>query len=206
MKLTSTHYTYRFFTTATVLFKRAIAVVGILLIFASNLVFGAVIVTPATGAANLCVGGGFVPLGDIIIAEGLKDDFRSASNQTLVLVHPTNFEFSTGSGTVIAVTGSDGLVINWTSYSSTTRKITINYSVTNQGGSFDQIIIKDAYIRAVGVPNSGQLLRDASSTANITGDNNGDGVNHATFSSSYYPSGLSLISSDADNKICASGS
>ncbi|QHT71730.1 PKD domain-containing protein [Rhodocytophaga rosea] len=173
-----------------------------LLLFASNLVYSNVVITPATGAANLCIGGGYVPFGDITIAEGLKDDFRVGFNQTLVFAFPANFEFNPTSGTITAVTGSDGLVINWVSYSLATRRITINYNVSNQGGSFDKLILKDAYVRAVGVPGSGQLVRDPSSTANIIGDNNGDGVNHASFSSSYYPTALNLISSDADNNIC----
>nr|MDQ3395815.1 hypothetical protein [Bacteroidota bacterium] len=58
-------------------------------------------VTPASGGTNLCLGGGYIVLGDIRVAEGSFSDFSSStSDVTYIISAPNNFEFKAGQGTV----------------------------------------------------------------------------------------------------------
>jgi hypothetical protein len=65
---------------------------------------GASITSPTLG--NICIGGDYKNLGNIVITENISSDFSVGNSQLLVLNAPTNFEFQPSTGTV-NVSGGD---------------------------------------------------------------------------------------------------
>src|SRR5215472_4904346 len=126
-----------------------------------------VTITSPTGGVNVSAdyavnstnGPAFLPLGNIVITEGLSDDFAAGDNQTLILSVPPGWQFQAGVGTVsftgsrditsasIAVTTSDATI-------TLTVKGTNNLDVLTIGGLQVQILdganLSDAdYIRCL---------------------------------------------------------
>src|SRR5262245_44587072 len=72
-----------------------------------------VTITSPTGGNNLSAdkalnstnGAAFTALGNIVITEGLANDFAAGANQTLILTIPSGWQFKPGTGTV-TFTGS----------------------------------------------------------------------------------------------------
>ncbi|CAN5452814.1 hypothetical protein BH23BAC1_BH23BAC1_17410 [soil metagenome] len=120
-------------------------------------VFAVTEVSPATGGTNLCIGGGYVTLGDIKVQEGTFSDFSSSGSLiTYIISVPANFEFEPGKGTVTVI----GNKISGISMVVTTTTITINYSQTSTNGNpQDGFNISGIRVRAINTPSSGQILR-----------------------------------------------
>src|SRR6185503_19543895 len=92
-----------------------------------------VIITEPTGGNNVLAdkalnstnGAAYTALGNIVIAEGLANDFAVGNNQTLILTVATGWEFKAGVGTV-SFTGSRNMTAATISVTADTATITFS--------------------------------------------------------------------------------
>lgn len=135
-------------------------------------------------AVTTCIGGDFVDMDPIVIAESSTSSFSVGTTQQLVLRVPTNYEMETGAGTVI-VTGTE---ITNASLVIATNTITVQYDITGVG-NINSIIISGLKIKA-NTLGAGSITYDASSTALQQG--NTTGMVHATLTSDPLPANPTL--------------
>jgi len=152
-----------------------------------------IVVTPAPGGSNICVGGDYVSIGDIVISETGVDDFGPNSADTYILTLPANFEFNTSTGTASSNVGD----ISAISETRATNTFTITFSHPASGASVDAITVSGLEVRAITTSSSGDIL-ESGGTSPVAGN----GQIHASLSSVDPPT-VTLISSDADDEICA---
>ena len=145
-------------------------------------------VTPATGGGALCVGNGFVTLGDITITEGVIADFIDGTDLTYIISTPSvNFEFNTAATVALTHSAGDGTVTNIEAPVITTSTITFEYDMaTTATGALDVFTISGVEISAVTTNDSGNLLRTGG-TAVQTGNEVVDTQNHSTLISDLIP-------------------
>jgi thiamine pyrophosphokinase len=150
--------------------------------------FGQVTVTPATTVSNLCVGGGFQSLTDIVITEGVTTDFGDGANQTYVISTPVNFRFNLGATVTFTHTSGGGVVSNIQPAVITNTTITFEYDMASTStGPVDVFNLSGIEVRAVTAPSSGNILRSGG-TATQTGNSVGDAQNHGSSVSGNAPS------------------
>ncbi|MGN6648051.1 MAG: hypothetical protein ACTHJT_16125, partial [Cytophaga sp.] len=136
------------------IFVKKCLVVILLLLFDFITAKSQVIVTSA-GNVNMCVGGSFVSIPDIKIAEKNKTDFAISANvQTYELNAPLNFEFNAGVGNVIISASTD---ISFADLNVTPNKITLNY-LLNTTTQKDSFILRGIQVHAINTTSSGDLL------------------------------------------------
>jgi hypothetical protein len=120
----------------------------------------------APSLTNICRdNASFKTLGDIVIDERSVDNFLTGAGQLLILNMPTNFELNAGVGTVSASGGSD-LSIN--SFFISNTKIFIIYSITGTS-NINEITISGLQVKANTTATTGNITRDAASTAQMDG-------------------------------------
>ncbi|GAB4129946.1 MAG: hypothetical protein Fur0027_15350 [Raineya sp.] len=115
---------------------------------------------------NLCRGSNvYLPLGNIVINEGSRDNFEAGASQLLILNAPTDYEFQTGTGSV-AATGD----VSINSFFIGATKIFIIYTSAPTYNTIDNITISGLQVKAnASAAASGTVLRDVASSANIVG-------------------------------------
>lgn len=131
---------------------------------------------------DICVGAGYFALGDIVIDESANNDFGIANGQNLILTLSANYEFQPGVGSVSTNSPSN---VNNIGISVFTDRIELNYDVSATS--------RDDFIRISGLmvnsdmATTGSLQRLATvslgGNADINGDQDGSGRDHATFTS-----------------------
>ncbi|MFC5536490.1 beta strand repeat-containing protein, partial [Rhodocytophaga aerolata] len=196
------HFFYKF----RFLWKATVGVVFLLNAIIHS-AFADTIVIPATGGNNLCVGSGYVLLGDITVKEQVHDDFNEQTFKNFKLVVPSaNFEFLPGTGSVQLISGSGSILSLLNPIVVTSSSITINFDLVGVKNVFDGFIISGIQVRAVGTAASGQILVQNPAQTNDTDlrkNRAGDAVNHGWLISVSPTSSVTTItSSDPDNKIC----
>lgn len=123
----------------------------------------------------------YTNLGNIVIDEGLTSDFAVATNATLILTAPANFQFNAGVGSI----SQNGGAVNLSALSIVVTASTITITYTSGGTNRDDILtISGIQIRATAA-SSGNILRKASNpgTGSISGIVN-DVSNFGSLSSS----------------------
>ena len=147
-------------------------------IFISLHLKSAVTVTVATGgtgisadlAANACGTPAYTTLGNIVISEAVKTDFPgNATDATIVLDAPTNWQFNPGVGTP-SFSGPD---LTAASVSVTATKITITWSTDGGANNLtDQITISGIQVQAIDgsiQPASGNITCSSMTGTNVVG-------------------------------------
>lgn len=154
---------------------------------------------------ELCVGGSFQSLGNIVIRENSSNDFRntSGSNRTLTFTLPSGLEFNTGATTTISLSSPTNMGPPnppSVSYPANNQiRLTINVSNTNH---IDFVTIGGVQVRALSAISGGNRLVRTGGNADVFGFNFVDARfddNYLAEFSTVSPS-LSLGVSDTD--IC----
>jgi len=169
------------------------------LISAKFLIFNVSLTVP--NLTNICVGGGYQNLGNIVITEANDDDFTATTNGNFLRLQITgNFEFEPSVGSVsVASGGGDDLSNASISVSTTQVIIFYDADASNQN---DIMTISGLRVRAITAAGTGSVRMTGG--AAITGITMNT-TDLATFSS-VAPPNVNLVDSDADNIICASES
>lgn len=147
-KITPTKFLYKLHA-----FSKAALVLALLICTLYGHSYADSIVIPATGGTNLCVGGGYVTLGNISVQEvdvkDFKEELLDLVGKNFTLVSPsTNFEFEPGIGTVQLIAGSGSVLNAATPIQVTNNSITINFSKVGDDGKMDGFFISGIRIRA----------------------------------------------------------
>jgi hypothetical protein len=142
-------------------------------------------VTAGSGGTNIsadkaanATSPGFTTLGDIVVSEGVNNDFPVQSNTTLIVTAPSGWLFNPGVGSTQTTKSGPGTnELNDNSITVTSSTITVNITVTGTG-QINTLSIKGIQVRATdgaNVPGSGNILRTVGNpgTATITGVING---------------------------------
>ncbi|MDX1903102.1 MAG: Ig-like domain-containing protein [Thermonemataceae bacterium] len=122
------------------------------------------IAVTAPSLTDICRGGGYKVLGDIIINEVSIDNFKTGSGQLLILDMPANFELKPSVGTV-SVTNADISIAN---YFINPTQIFIIYNVSGTA-NINQIQISGLEVKALSSATTGSMVRNAGSTAQMDG-------------------------------------
>src|SRR5438105_3694122 len=152
------------------------------LFVSSSLASASVTVTAASGGANVSAdkpqngaAPGYTTLGDIVITEGVNNDFAVQTSKTLILTAPAGWRFNAGVGAAVGgkISGSGGPEISVNSITVTASNLTANFSV-NGTAQVNTLTISGIQVQANegGVlPDSGTIFRTAANpgTATLTG-------------------------------------
>src|SRR5215510_1836065 len=127
-------------------------VLGLLALNPSTLHANVTITSPTGGnnlsadkALNSTNGAAFTALGNIVITEGLANDFAAGNNQTLVLTIPTGWKLNPGVGTV-TFTGSRNITA--ATISVTASNLTVTFSA-NGTDKLDVMTIGGLQVQAL---------------------------------------------------------
>lgn len=135
--------------------------------YSFNFSHGAVSIT-APSSPNMCTGGSFVTLGNIVVLENLDADFSTTGgvSKTLILSAPTGFEFKSGTGNLTEAGGGSNL--SSLTMAVTSSAITVSYICggTNQNDGFT---ISNIQIRSTTANSTVTLKSSVSSTSVISG-------------------------------------
>ncbi|MTI21137.1 hypothetical protein E1176_08905, partial [Fulvivirga sp. RKSG066] len=158
-----------------------------------------VVVSPANGGSNLCVGGGYTTLGDITITEGISTDFANGTNQTYVISAPANFRFNVGATVTLSQSSGGGTVTNIQPAVITTTSITFEYDMASTAVvPVDVFTISGIEIRAISPASTGNILRTGG-TATQTGNAPAESQNHGSLVSGDAPS---ITGDPSSSTIC----
>ena len=146
--------------------------------FSPVFLHGQVVVSPAP-ALNLCVGGGFVTVGNIVIAEtNMNDISDNGAGFTYIISLPSaDYEFADNVGSV-TVTGGDRLASMAIDVDPGLVTITFDHS---SGGIPDEFTISNLQVRAVSSGPAGELRRTGG-TSIQAGNQPSDNQNHLSIS------------------------
>ncbi|MDN4167035.1 hypothetical protein QWY31_16105, partial [Cytophagales bacterium LB-30] len=147
--------------------------VCILLLAGSSMALAQVTVTSGT-VSNLCVGGDYLPLSDIVIDENGNGDFSVQAGTTIIYTLPAGYRFLPGVGSV-SFTNGQNISAASIAVTSTTATITITVDQTNKG---DVLTISGLVVRALPTAAVETVnLSRTGGTATITGNDAGGPTN-----------------------------
>lgn len=139
--------------------------------------FGQVNITAPSLTITTCAfPSAYIPLGDIVITEGLGLDISTFGD--LILTAPANFEFQPSTATVTYIAGSN---IGSASIITTSTTITLTITQGAGGSLLDAITISSIKLRAINSPSGPSNVTRTGGTSVIAGLVNG--TTHATLTS-----------------------
>ncbi|HEY8658122.1 MAG TPA: hypothetical protein VIL78_03750, partial [Hanamia sp.] len=152
---------------ASKILRRTITAISIVIFMLPVKSYAQVIITSPSLTVTTC--GNFptayFTLSDIIIKETSSGDFSPATNLTLVLSVPANFEFQPGIGIVSYAASAN---ISSAAISVTASTITITYSSNTNTNKIDALTISGISIRGInGVASNQSITRGGTSTGVI---------------------------------------
>lgn len=155
------------------IFNYSRIIILLLGLFLFNQAKAALTVTKATGGTGMCVGGGYVTLGNLVLSEGASSDLangQAGGAYQFDISCPANFEFNTSA--VITASSTKDITVTGYSYPSTTLlRINVTFDGAHNNPS-ETFTISGIQVRATTTATTGTLRKAFSSTLTTNGVTN----------------------------------
>jgi hypothetical protein len=158
------------------------ALFSALFLFSFHIVRAQVVVTPPA-EVTMCVSGGYVTIGTILVAESNNSDFSpTGTNLTYSISPPPNFQFNTGSTITLTRTGSNNMQ-NLSVVAVKTDTLKIKFDLTGgNGGSKESFTVSGLQVHAINSASTGNIERSGG-TVIMNQNAVSDNQNHCTITS-----------------------